>query len=316
MRDGNTLKAGVFVVIALAILVTVSLWMAGFHSTGEKTDYEVWMVSAGGVRQGDGVRVAGMEVGRVREVELRPGEEWPIRFLIGLDARIPIAESATARLTTDGLLGTPFLEIDPGPIDAPPLPSGTPIMGVRSASVSEALSGLDDLSGQAGVALAEISVLVQSLSERAGPLLERFELLLSDENLESISESLASMRTTMQTAGPQLTGLLTRLDDLAVELETGVAGIPDLTGDLQALVADLRTALGPEGERLSSLLDSAQGSMSVMEMNRAEMEAMIRDLRLATANLRAFSESIKERPSMLVRKSREPDRKPGEGVDR
>ena len=51
-------------------------------------------------------------------------------------------------------------------------------------------------------------------------------------------------------------------------------------------------------------------------MNRGELEAMVKDLRLATANLRAFTEAIKERPSLLVRKSRAPDRKPGEGVDR
>ena len=64
------------------------------------------------------------------------------------------------------------------------------------------------------------------------------------------------------------------------------------------------------------MLDSAASGMSSMQMNRGELEAMVRDLRLATANLRAFTEAIKERPSLLVRKSRAPDRKPGEGVDR
>ena len=49
---------------------------------------------------------------------------------------------------------------------------------------------------------------------------------------------------------------------------------------------------------------------------RGELEAMVRDLRLATANLKAFTESIKERPSALVRGSKGPDRKPGQGVDR
>ncbi len=317
MKDTSTIRAGLFVMIALGVLVIGSLWVAGFHPGGaEKASYEVLMKSSGGLRQGDPVRVAGMEVGRVQAVDLRPGVEWPVLFRIGLDAKILITEVAAARLTTDGLLGNPYLEIDPGPADEPPLAPGTPIVGLEVVSTADAMSGIGQLSDRAGVALDEVTILLQSLSARTGPLLERFELLMSDQNLASISESLTAMRDTMQEAGPRLTSLMTRLDELAIELETGVAGIPDLTDDLQGLVGDLRTALGPDGERLSSLLDSAGDSVSSMEMNKGELEAMVRDLRLATANLKAFTESIKERPSALVRKSKGPDRKPGEGVDR
>ncbi len=317
MKDTSTIRAGLFLILALAILVIGSLWVAGFHPGGaEKAAYEVLMKGSGGVRQGDPVRIAGMDVGRVQGIELRPGVEWPVVFRIGLDAQILITDAASARLTADGLLGSPYLEIDPGPAGEPALPPGTPIAGVESASAVDAMSGLGELSDRAGVALDEVAVLLQSLSARTGPLLERFEMLLSDDNLASISESLTAMRDTMQEAGPRLTSLMTRLDELSVGLETGVAGIPDLTGDLQGLVGDLRTALGPGGERLSSLLDSAGDSVSSMEMNKGELEAMVRDLRLATANLKAFTESIKERPSALVRRSKGPDRKPGEGVDR
>lgn len=317
MKDTSTIRAGLFLIIALGVFVVGSLWVAGLHPGGtERASYEVLMKSSGGVRQGDPVRVAGMEVGRVQEVDLRPGVEWPVLFRIGLDATIPVTEAASARLTTDGLLGSPYLEIDPGPAGEPPLPADTPIPGLEVVSTADAMSGIGQLSDRAGVALDEVTVLLQSLSARTGPLLERFEMLMSDQNLASISESLTAMRDTMQEAGPRLTSLMTRLDELAIELEAGVAGIPDLTADLQGLVGDLRTALGPEGERMSSLLDSAGDSVSSMEMNKGELEAMVRDLRLATANLKAFTESIKERPSALVRGNKGPDRKPGEGVDR
>ena len=317
MRDTSTIRAGLFVIIALGILVIASLWVAGLHPGGsERTDYQVLMQGSGGVRQGDPVRVAGMEVGRVQRVELRPGAEWPVLFRIGLDSDILVTEYASARLTTDGLLGTPYLEIDPGAEGGAPLPPSTPIMGVEVVSTVDAMSGLGALSDDAGVAVEEVTALLRNLNARVGPLLERFEMLLSDENLTSISESLSAMRNTMQETGPRLNALLARLDGVAVQLEAGVAGVPPLTEELQGLVTDLRTALGPDGERLSSLLDSAGSSVSAMEMNRGELEAMLRDLRLATANMKAFTETLQERPSALVRKSQGPDRKPGEGVDR
>ena len=315
MKDRSTILAGLFVVVALAILIVASLWMAGSHFSGAQNDYEVLMKNAGGVRQGDRVRVSGMEVGRVLEVGLRPGEDWPVVFQVALGVEIPVTEAATARLTSDGLLGAPYLEIDPGPAGEPLLPAGSTIVGSSAAGASEAIGSLSELSDRAGVALDEVTILLQSLSERTGPLLERFEMLLSDENLASISGSLAAMQGTMEESGPRLSALLTRLDELAIELKSGAEGLPDVTLEIQGLVSDLRTALGPDGERLATVLDSANSGLSAMQMNRGEMEAMVRDLRLATANLRAFTEAIKERPSLLVRKSRAADRKPGEGVD-
>ena len=317
MSKTNTIRAGLFLIIALAILVVGSLWVAGLHpGGGEKTEYEILMKSSGGVRQGDPVRIAGMEVGRVQAVDLQTGAEWPVRFRVALDATLPVTQAASARLTTDGLLGTPYLEVDPGADGELPLAPGAPILGVEAISVSEALGAVGGLADPATSALDEVTGLLQDLSARMGPLLQRFELLLSDDNIAAISDSLTAMQVTMEEAGPQLNTLLARLDGLVTQLETGIAGVPPLTEDLQGLVADLRTALGPDGERLSSLLDSAGDSVSSMEMNQGELEAMVRDLRLATANLKAFTEAIKERPSALVRGSKGPDRKPGEGVDR
>lgn len=314
MTDTSTIRAGLFVLIALAILVVGSLWVAGFHGAGDKATYEVLMKSSAGVRQGDPVRVAGMEVGRVRKVELRPGEEWPVTFRVALDAEIPVSEAASARLTADGLLGTPYLEIDPGPMDGPPLPPGSPIIGIGTASATDAMSGLNELSDRAAVALEEVTVLLQSLSGRVGPLLERVELLLADENLAAFTDSLTAMRDTLQQTGPRVSALLDRLDGLTTDLSSGIEEIPKLSAAMQELVADLRTALGPDGERVAAVLESADASLSAVEMNRGELEAMLRDLRAASANLKAFTEAVKERPSLLVRKSRTPDRKPGEGT--
>ncbi len=135
MKDTSTIRAGLFLIIALAIFVVGSLWVAGIHPGGtERVSYEVLMKSSGGVRQGDPVRIAGMEVGRVQEVDLRSGVEWPVLFRIGLDATIPVTEAASARLTTDGLLGSPYLEVDPGPAGEPPLPPDTPIRASRSSA--------------------------------------------------------------------------------------------------------------------------------------------------------------------------------------
>ena len=55
--------------------------------------------------------------------------------------------------------------------------------------------------------------------------------------------------------------------------------------------------------------------MSAITANRAEIDQTLADLRDTLANLKAFSQTLKERPYSLVRKEHPADRKPGDGVE-
>ena len=55
-------------------------------------------------------------------------------------------------------------------------------------------------------------------------------------------------------------------------------------------------------------------ALDVIVGNRGELERTLADLREIVANLKAFSQQVKERPYSLVRIRPEPDRRPGEGV--
>ena len=104
---------------------------------------------------------------------------------------------------------------------------------------------------------------------------------------------------------------------------TAAQGRREMTcGDLlEALLADVRSALGDDGSRLARLLESADDSLEsadeLLKMfsgNREELDATLLDLRDTVANLKALPEAVKERPFSLVRVKPEPPRKPGDGV--
>ena len=122
--------------------------------------------------------------------------------------------------------------------------------------------------------------------------------------------------------GPRISSLLQRLDTAAGQLEGGIEGLPEITADIETLIESVQTAMGPDGERLARVLDAAEGSLtqaekalSVVGGNRAEIEATLRDLRDTVANLKAFSQQIKEHPYSLVRIKTPPEREPGDGVE-
>ena len=121
---------------------------------------------------------------------------------------------------------------------------------------------------------------------------------------------------------PRVGPLLDRLEAVSAKAEVGLEGVPQLTDQVTALLEDVSAALGPEGARLTQLLDTAESSLgsaddalSILSENRGEIEAMMNDLRITVANLRAFSESVRQRPSSLIRDSPAPERRPGDGVE-
>jgi len=143
MPDRRDVRAGSFVLVALAILGAGTIWIAGFSPfSGTRAAYEILMKSSSGVRRGDRLRMAGIQAGRVNRVELRAGEEWPVRFHVTVDPEVVVAEGSQARITTDGLLGAPYLEIVSGPAGGPPLPSGSRIIGLEGGDIVQTLQGL------------------------------------------------------------------------------------------------------------------------------------------------------------------------------
>ncbi len=318
--ERSEVRAGVFVFVALVILGAGILWIVGFKPlAGRQVSYEVLMKGSSGVRRGDRVRVSGIEAGRVKRIELRPGQEWPVVFRVALDRALTITTGSAARITTDGLLGAPYLEIVAGPAGAPPLPEGSRIMGVEGGTLTHALEGLGQATDRLPELLDQTTELVERLNGTIDPVMGGLQELLSAENLEAVAETLKVLRPTLEEVGPGLAELVAHLDLLAGEIEEGIGGVPEVTAEIGSLAGDLRRAVGTDGERLSGLLDSvnqtmgsARGALSAVEGNRVEMEAMVRDLREAAANLKSLSQTLKERPSLLLRYPRAPERMPEE----
>ena len=325
MPDGGRLadvKVGAFVLAALVILIVGSLWIAGSTLFGPpRIYYRVLMQDSGGLQAGDRVRLAGVSVGRIQHVDLLPGAEWPVTLSVAVKRGLDLKTDASARVATSGLLGASHLELIHGTQDADVLPAGGEIRGTTVKGLEDTLAQLSELSEMAVTLLDQTSSILETVSGELGPILGSLESLLSEDNAEDVRHILANLRSTTEQTGPRVASLMERLDSISQQLEGGLEGVPDLTATLDALVADVHAAFGPDGQRLARVLESAETSLgsagdalSIFGGNRGEIEATLRDLRDTVANLKAFSQQVKEHPYSMVRIKPEPERKPGDGV--
>lgn len=318
-RRTTDVRLGIFVLLALAIVTVGSLWIAGSLPIGRKrAEYDVLLPRSGGIRVGDRVRVSGVKVGSIESIDLEPQKEWPVRVRVAIDGDLPINADATARLSSDGLLGSNYLEIILSNHVGEPLVAGSEIYGSGQGSLDATLAALEEVANRATDLLNQMGGVVDNLVGQIEPLTGRAEKLLSDENLEALAATLSNLEQITSDNAPALQSLIGRLEGLATNLEQGTESLPNLGQDLEALVSDLRGAIGPDGARLAevieqaqSLLGTAEGAVGALGEDGADLEALLRDLRATVSNLKEFSAMLARRPSAILRNAREPDRRPG-----
>lgn len=122
-------KVGVLILVSLGILAGFVLVMGGINFERKYTQY-VDFDNPGGLQTGAPVKIAGIKVGTVDEMEFRGGKVDPqtgrpvmVRAKLQLQQRYKDAvhDDAGFYVTTQGVLGEQFLQIEPGSANRAPL---------------------------------------------------------------------------------------------------------------------------------------------------------------------------------------------------
>ena len=130
MKIDKELAVGFFLLIGIFSLVYISVKLGKLEVIGGK-GYPLYaeFVNAGGIKPGATVEIAGVNIGRVKSVQLDDYQAL-IEFTVRND--IEIQEDAIASIKTKGLIGEKYLQITPGGSDKI-LPAGGKIRETESA---------------------------------------------------------------------------------------------------------------------------------------------------------------------------------------
>ncbi|KTC98337.1 toluene transporter subunit: membrane component of ABC superfamily protein [Legionella geestiana] len=140
-------SVGLFMVLGLLALMVLVMKVSGISALNAGKTYEVSadFSDIGGLKVRAPVTVAGVRVGEVSRIELQPGE-LNARVTLRLLSDKPIPrEDASARILTEGLLGSNYVSIVPGFDDDsgshPFLREGDVIAKTQEAIILENLIG-------------------------------------------------------------------------------------------------------------------------------------------------------------------------------
>ena len=178
---------GLFVLVLGAALIAGALWLASGGALQKK--YDLYLAiedeSVAGLNLNAPVKYNGVDVGKVRAIELDPANPERVNLLFAIERGTPIKEDTVAVLKTQGLTGIAYVELSGGARDAPALVAG-------AGSGYPVIRTKPSLSARLENVLTNVLAKLDSTSTN-------INAILSDENRAAFKSALADIAAVART---------------------------------------------------------------------------------------------------------------------
>lgn len=278
-RERDPVPVGLISLAVIALLLLAALNVDNLPLIGGGTTYRAHFSESAGLREGDEVRIAGVRVGKVRDVEL-DGDKVLVRFRVK-DAWV--GDAATVDIKIRSLLGQKYLQVDPrGSAEQDPDEVITLHRTTAPYDVLEAFRDLAETTNDIDTDQLAQSLQVLSDSVRDSPIeirsaltgLTRLSTTISSRDAElakllegtrQVSGLLAGRSAEIEKLIADGNLLLAQLQERRAAITRLLDGTKALAAQLRGLVADNTAQLGPvlqQLERISDLLLRNQQKLS------------------------------------------------------
>lgn len=304
-------KVGLFFLFALVMLGVMIELVEDWKPFETQYDYVALFTSSVGLKAGDPVRIAGVEVGRIRKIGI---ENNQVRVDFYVDDKADIKTDSVASVRQTNLLGGTFLGLDFGSPDSKSLPPGSVVQTRGSSDFDQLITNLDknqervfgslgNLINENGEPLANAIVRMESIMNKIdngggtlGQLVNNPELY---NQLVATSSRLDQLLTLIETGEGTLGKLATNSElydrfNLTMEnLQAVSEKLKNGEGTLGRLLEDdilyRETATTLRGLReITEKINSGQGTLGRLVND----EALYSDLREGFARINSIAEKI------------------------
>ncbi|WP_313953711.1 MlaD family protein [Accumulibacter sp.] len=291
----NYAVIGAFVLVLGAVLVAGVLWLASGGAFQKKFDLYLAIEdeSVAGLNLNAPVKYNGVDVGKVRQIELDPANPERVILLFAIERGTPIKEDTVAVLKTQGLTGIAYVELSGGGKDALPLQ-------ITAGNQYPVIRTKPSLAARLENVLTSVLAKLDSTSNN-------INALLSDANRAAFTSTLADIATVARTIAARKDAIDAGMVNAARTLENSSR----ITAQLEPVVkrigsgADAIEKMGNEVARTSASAGKTVNAIGV-DVKRftaetlPELERLLGELSVLSASLRRLTEQTERNPAGLL----------------
>lgn len=235
MKNSLETRLGFFAAMIVIAAVLILETLGSLESLKKGRRIHALFNTAMELKEGDRVKMAGVEIGRVEKIRLAEGK---VKVTMKLAAGAVVKTDSLATIHFAGLMGQNFVAIEFGSPGAQPADDGTLLPTAEQPDLNSLLQRIDAVAG--GVENLTKSFSGDKIDNILGPLTDFFK-----QNNSQISGTFSNInRVTTQIAdGKGTVGRLIMEDELYTSALATVTNMQDTATDLRATIADARTVI-------------------------------------------------------------------------
>ena len=303
----HVLATGIFVLFLGAALIGVIAWFQGDHrSTSSYT--VVAKTGVPGLNLKAPVKLGGVEIGKVEEIDFDPAN--PRQILVGIEVAegSPLTTATLAKLGYQGITGLSFIDLgDDANVRAPkPLPVGS--------RIELHASTLDEIASNGPLVLANISKAAERVNQLLGDANQQ-QLMHTLKSFDAAATQMAQLAQSLQPAANGLKPLTQRADTVLAQADVTLHRLEGLADESTQLARELRqraTALDHMAAAADQLQHTAERlEASFVGPDKPAQQPLVDALKQAAKAVENAAKTLDDQPQSLI--LGRPTAKPGPG---
>jgi len=297
----------VFILVSLGLFVLFSalLIVPTLKARGLTYFINFKETTVNGLLIGSPVKYQGVEVGKVRRIQVAPDDLRSIRVDLEIDREFSVRTDMTATLTFTGITGSKFIELSGGTNASAHLEPGYAIEPARG------------LGEKAEDIVANIDTAIRRINDLLGPdNQKRINLFL-----ENTEKSAAVISGVLQAKQENLSNAITNIEKAAQDFGAVTENLRRISADLGDMTSKLGEGtgevldnfkkrfsdeeLGKLLKNLQSFVESGAADMKTLEnvllAQQTDLRTTLESMGAAIDNLSRFSRALVEDPTSLLR---------------
>lgn len=296
MAMSREVRVGLFLVVAFLILIALFELVGKEAIFARMVEYRTSFKSIPGLKLGDPVRLAGVDVGTVRDIRVIGAR---VEVAVRVKPGTPVKTDSTATIKLTSLLGTNFVDLTFGSPAAQIAPPGSVLQSSEPPDLNTLLARLNDAAG-------DIQTLARQVNEGLGksiePIAATFQTM--DKIAKKIEKGEGTLGRLIADDGlyQEIRGMAGNLSRVSEQIAKGQGTLGKLVADdalyrdLRGLTTDLRGTTGSL-TRIVKDIESGKGSLGKLVRDETlynQARDTLAEARDAMTGLRTVSKQITE----------------------
>lgn len=280
-KQRKSLIVGIFVTLGVSIFI-LAIYLVGTKENlfGSPVTVAAIFEDVQGLREGDNVRLSGIDIGTVNSLSIMNDNR--VFILMNLESEQVKFVKKDSRVTigSEGLMGSKVVMILPGSIEATPIAEYDTLVSVEQVDIDDILIEVNKSSENIAIVSSELISITQKINRGDGIFGKIFTDTTLTQNLDDATRNISYITENLYSLSEKVSsgqGIVGKLfADTSLTQEIGAAGqnIDEITNNLREITEKINKGEGVFGRMFTdtSLTNNLyQSSTNLQETSRSLM---------------------------------------------